>query len=109
MKMMRSTSMTSTSGVTLMSLRTTSMCAFLFPDKRQLRFAPLPFFATAATSLAPALTQHVVDELARDVVHVDDEQLDARREEVERHGRDDRDREAERGRHERFGDLRADR
>jgi hypothetical protein len=39
MKMMSSTSMTSTSGVTLMSLRTASTCAFLLPDSRWRRFA----------------------------------------------------------------------
>ncbi len=34
-------------------------------------------------SLSPTLAEHVVDELARDVVHVDHEHLDARGEEVE--------------------------
>src|SRR5690242_3184461 len=112
MKMMSRTSMTSTSGVTLMSLRTTSMCAFLWPDSRQRRldFPGCPERADIVVTarLRPALAQHVVDELARHVVHVDHVLLDAGCEEVERHGGDDRDAETERGGDERLGDLGAD-
>src|SRR5262245_52761739 len=100
MKMISRTSTTSTRGVMLTSARICSMACFLWPDTRRGRTADGP----PPAMLRPALFQDVVDELRRHVVHVDDELLHPRGEEVERHRRDDRDAETDRGRDQRLGD-----
>src|SRR5512139_2374634 len=85
MKMIRSTSTTSTRGVTLMSDRTLS--------------------ALTLCTRGLVLLEEEVHELGRGVGHLDLEALEPRREIVERHDRGDGDEDPERRRDERLGDT----
>src|SRR5690349_17078828 len=108
MKMMSSTSTTSTSGVTLMSERAWPAPTTLFRwvwifGRRRLRgrgavaltvsssvkFQPSSVGAMVDLLPRPTFAQDVADELGGDVVHVDDERLDGVGEVVERHDRRD--------------------
>src|SRR5436190_24203752 len=88
MKMIRSTSTTSTSGVTLMSALT------------------LGLLSSIRDSM---LLQEEVDELGGGVGHLDLEALETVREVVEGHDRRDGDEQSERGRDQRLGDAGGDR
>src|SRR4029453_4634515 len=88
--MMSSTSMTSTSGVTLMSALRDPFC---------------PRSIAMACYLLRGLLDEVVDQLRRGVVHFDVEVLDAAGQVVVEPHRRDRDEQAERGFDERFGDT----
>src|SRR5689334_12339631 len=97
--MMRSTSMTSTSGVTLMSL----LIPPLAPP-RSIAMATSPG-SELQTSALRRLLDEVVDELGRRVVHLDVEVLDARGQVVVDPDRRNRDDQTERGLDERFRDA----
>src|SRR5579859_6788862 len=112
MKMISSTSTTSTSGVTLISERTPP--APTYPTRRLWILWPRRFFFVGAADVVEGaamllgvapLAQHVADQLRRHVVHVDDERLDGVGEVVERHDRRDGDGEADGGGEERLGDA----
>src|SRR5213596_3268057 len=112
MKMMSSTSITSISGVTLMSALTAAAARALVTDRATglLRLLRLEFLGEdrAAELRADTLDQ-VVDQLLRRVGHLDRQEVDLRGEiVVEPHGRD-RDDEAERRRDQRLGDAARDR
>src|SRR5436309_10989209 len=109
MKMMSSTSITSISGVTLMSALTAAAARALVTDRATglLRLLRLEFLGEdrAAELGADALDQ-VVDQLLGRVGHLDRQEVDLRGEiVVEPHGRDRHD-EAERRRDQRLGDTR---
>src|SRR5262245_52581526 len=106
MKMMSSTSTTSTSGVTLMSAITpeeglafTVACRAPRLPRDAIALAPGRALAAAA------FLQNVIHQLRGDVVHVHDEAVDPIREVVEHPDRRDGDQEPERGGHERLGDA----
>src|SRR5256714_14624368 len=108
MKMMSSTSITSISGVTLMSALTAAAARALVTDRATglLRLLRLEFLGEdrPAELGADALDQ-VVDQLLGRVGHLDRQEVDLGREEVvEPHGRDRHD-QAERRGDERLGDT----
>src|SRR5579864_63597 len=100
--MMSSTSMTSTSGVTLMSDLTPPLA-----PPRSIDIVSVS--STVGTALVRGLRNEEVDELRRGVVHLDVEVLDARRQVVVNPDRRNRDDEAERGLDERFRNTDRDR
>src|SRR5581483_11872748 len=106
MKMMRSTSTTSTSGVMLISAFAVPVA--ILSSRRWWILWRVLCFAIGLLPV-PALAQDVADQLRGDVVHVDHELLDGVGEVVERHDGRDGDDEADRGGEERFGDTRRDR
>src|SRR5881628_770266 len=108
MKMMSSTSITSISGVTLMSPLTADLALALVTDRatgrRRLLRLELLGEDRAAELRADALDQ-VIDQLLGRVGHLDRQEVDLGREVVvQPHGRD-RDDQTERGRDQRFGDT----
>src|SRR5947209_10701798 len=106
MKMISSTSITSISGVTLMSALTAARALVTDRATGLLRLLRLEFLGEnrPAELGADALDQ-VVDQLLGRVGHLDRQEVDLGREEVvEPHGRDRHD-QAERGGDERFGDA----
>src|SRR5213083_951370 len=109
MKMMSSTSITSISGVTLMSALTADLALALVTDRATglLRLLRLEFLGEdRAAELGADTLDQVVDQLLRRVGHLDRQEVDLRGEiVVEPHGRD-RDDEAERRRDQRLGDTR---
>src|SRR5213596_4244564 len=108
MKMMSSTSITSISGVTLMSALTADLALALVTDRATglRRLLRLEFLGEdrAAELRADALDQ-VVDQLLGRVGHLDRQEVDLGREVVVEPHRGDCDDEAERGRDERFRDT----
>src|SRR5215471_10181543 len=103
MKMIRRTRQTSTSGVTLMSLFTSSSF-LLLPCIVGVRCRCIRL----GRLLVPPLLEHVADELRGHVVHVDDEALYLAGVEVEEHGGGNGDEQTDRGVDERLGDAGAD-
>ena len=99
MKMISSTSTTSTSGVTLISARTCPLgWRFRWPPARGPRGQ-----VVITRSRVPA--QDRVDQLGRGLVDVDGDVVEARGEVVVEPDRDDRDAEADGGGHQRLGDA----
>src|SRR4029077_16710443 len=110
MKMISSTSITSISGVTLMSALTAAreLVADRATGLRRLLRLELLREDRPAELRADALDQ-VVDQLLRGVGHLDGEEVDLGREVVVQPDRWNRDDEAERGRDQRLRDTRGDR
>src|SRR5215210_4014364 len=108
MKMIRSTSMTSIIGVTLMSALTADEPALLPVDMATAghRLLGLEFLREDRTpELAPHALDEVVDQFLRGVGHLDGEILDLRREVVVRPHRRDGDHQTEGRRDQRLGDT----
>src|SRR5437867_1312627 len=98
--MMSSTSMTSTSGVTLMSALRAPLEAPM-----SIAISVFPCSATGATGALRCLLDKVVDQLRRGVVHFDVEVLDAAGQVVVEPHRRNRHEESERGLDQRFRDA----
>src|SRR6266487_1656261 len=108
MKMINSTSITSISGVTLMSALTAALALALMTDRATgpRRLLSLEFLREdRPAELRPDALDQVVDQLLRGIGHLDGEEVDLRGEVVVQPHRRDRHHEPEGRRDERFGDA----
>src|SRR6266496_3016422 len=108
MKMISNTSITSISGVTLMSALTAAFALALVADRATglRRLLRLEFLGEdRPAELRPDALDQVIDQLFRGVGHLDGEEVDLGREVVVQPHGWDRHEEAERGRDQRLGDT----